>query len=625
MLLGFFLPRVSFAYKISGVADFSYHIRKLQSENSPAHTDGYFSQNYSVSFGHYLLDPRFLHYSAAVGYNVTDMKHTSIEKTDALNYSVSLSFFPTLWFNWDLFSSQNNLTTDEANNTNTYDIKSSTYGGSFRINLQSGGRRRNNNNNNNYNNNNNNYNNRGARAILPWITPNIALHYISSDMESLNINNPRKETRTDTNADFVFGKRSYSMTINAGREEFHDEIMKRDYEITRESVDMRTDVSKSGKLTFHGKLSDMDSLGFTGINASEKRGELNAGLYFKGDVVNHDYNYAHNSVENSFADIQSDSIGSNVYFLVTDRLSLKAGVAYSVNDFKGKIPGTSSLRSTSENVMTGFSYQDTYAPDFLGPFSFNTNYDFALGTSKVENLTTGESGSGGYTTNGLSLSLNSTGWTSDNLTVTYAFNKRSDHSPLQNENENQKIFAHVRTTRIPKTLVEGSIDYNRREGSSKDPTGGYLSMLTSNIFQNGRTKTYSMTLTHDLTTYLVLKAGTIRGDQQNMLQTLSTLQPEGRFESEYISDYVSGTFSWMFTRRLLYTADVRDEWRRTSSQDSASQKAWMKMQTVSASTGLQYFFRQVTLGLSYSYKRDMPENNLSSTEQNIYAKLTRSF
>ena len=124
---------------------------------------------------------------------------------------------------------------------------------------------------------------------------------------------------------------------------------------------------------------------------------------------------------------------------------------------------------------------------------------------------------------------------------------------------------------------------------------------------------------HALAYYLTLSAGINRTDTLSNDVTLSTLQPVSRSNTQYETDYFKLNYNWMFTRRLTFAAQFRDEWRRTLSDTAAAQN---RVQAYLINLNLNYTLRQVVVTLSYDYRQ---ENHNQYTEQTYYLKLTRRF
>lgn len=625
VIYSIFLPPRSFAYRVSGLVEFEYRIHDLKTGNGPTHTDTSFIQNYSVALQSYLSDPRFLTYNVGVGYNVINQHNTSIDKTGGLSYNVNLNFFPTMKVSWDLFGSKQTQNIQDAITHDNFDVKNTIYGGSLNLKLRSmvGGNGNLNTNNNGNNENNSNNTGNAFRNVLPWITPDIGVRFTSMDRLSESLLTPLHEKRDDTGVDLAFSGRSSSMLVTGNKETYENKLTGGTYDAENAGINYNAGISAKGTLRIIGNTSDLKTESITGFNNTEDRkNNLSALLQYTGDLKQN-YQYVYSSDTTPTITNTAQAATATVYKDITSGLSLKGGVTYNDTEFKAKALGTSSYRVNSGNVLAGFLYHAQYRPDFMGPFGVTTNYDFSYGRSKTTNTTTSASGSGAYTANSLFVTLDSQGWDRDYAGISYSFDNKRDKSLLDVDNKTQKVVLRLRTTRIPRTTVDGVIDFTKQEASSKDPTGGYLTGLIPGTFNNGRSTLYTLTVDHILAYYLRLGAGISRTDQQTNQLSLLTIQPANRISQEFETDYLKANFNWMFTRRLTYDAEVRDEWRRTFAGITGAPQD--RLQTYYVNMNLRYLLRQILVTLTYNFRQDNPDHGGKRIEQDYFIKVSRSF
>ncbi len=409
------------------------------------------------------------------------------------------------------------------------------------------------------------------------------------------------------------------MYVDAKDEKYENKLTGGKYDNKDTALNLRSNVFSGGSLSITGDDGELKTQNLSGYNQDTKKQTASATLHFGSNGLRQDYRYGYSWQDNSQIATTQQSVSANIFKDITQALTLKGGLNYSDTDFESKTTSSSSYLYTTGNVLGGVLYHEQYRPNFLGPFGFTTNYEVSYGTSTLKNKATGISSNGAYEDNNLYLAFDSLGWVQDYFGVSYTYDKQRDQSSLGITNELRKVVVRFKTTMIPRTVIDGTIDYSNRDSQSNDPTGGYLTGSASNLNTNGRSTLYTLTVDHALAYYLTLSAGINRTDTLSNDVTLSTLQPVSRSNTQYETDYFKLNYNWMFTRRLTFAAQFRDEWRRTLSDTAAAQN---RVQAYLINLNLNYTLRQVVVTLSYDYRQ---ENHNQYTEQTYYLKLTRRF
>ena len=300
---------------------------------------------------------------------------------------------------------------------------------------------------------------------------------------------------------------------------------------------------------------------------------------------------------------------------------LQTGLNYSVSDYIVKATATSPEEKSkleSGGVLLGASYRKLFAPDFLGPFVFNTGYDFNTGFSKLTTDNTGgmEAGNGWYYLNRIDLSLNSSGWKQENVSLAYSFSSKRDHSPLENNMWQHLYRLNLTTRRVTNTIVRASANYSVQENTSGQVPSAYTAIQTGTV-QQRRTFTYNLDADHRLSQYINLSAGASRGQStSSTIYTLANISSVSAYTSSDEQLYGAATLSYPISRSLSFRAEAREEYQ--SSQTTESRRHRVNM-------NLDWQLRQISISLEYRFLEDMPDNGQRSQQQYYFARLSRPF
>ena len=194
-------------YRVSGVVEFTFRDQTTKTGKATVFDQQYFTQYYRVNLQGPVWDPRFMRFSGGVGYNVYSYRGQA--DSDTVDYDLYTSFFPGMKISWDLFGRKNVQSVESFGSVAGYDIETTSYGATVKMNLGRRGFGR------NYYNNNNNGNGR----FIPVIT----LSHIRTESESVSPINPLDETRDDTRASLSYRLNSkFNLYIDADREDFEN-------------------------------------------------------------------------------------------------------------------------------------------------------------------------------------------------------------------------------------------------------------------------------------------------------------------------------------------------------------------------------------------------------------------
>jgi hypothetical protein len=599
----FFWPsRAISQYRVSGVVEFTYRNLETKTGNSVT-SDIYWTQTYRANLQGDLFDPRFMRFSGGAGYSVYTYKNAS--DSTMVDYNLNTAFFPGMKVSWDLFGNKSVRSVETATSIAGYDVTTTSYGGTLNLRLGSSSR-----------NGNNRNNNSGSSMQLPDIT----LSRRHTESESQSITSPLHETRDDTRATVNYGiGSSVSLNLDGSIEDYENLANNSSYESKTANLTSNIRVSPDAELKLTGHLTDRATQNISGLEASEKAQTYNAILDFKEtNGLHHYYRYDFIDQKTSSSEFTSNRGEARVIYRIRDEWRIQGGLDYSLSDYARKPnltdPGEKTSLETG-GLLTGVLYRKKYTPAFMGPFSFDTGYDFNTGFSNLTSETGGPEGSGWYYTNNVSLGINSTGWGKENLNFTYSYNNRRDGSPLQNDMWQHSYRFLVTTRRISNTKIHGSASYISQEYRSE---AGSIFLTTSlaqqSINQQRRSLTYDLTAEHYVSASLSLAAGAVRGQSTSTVFTLSTLPSKTVSEDLYY--YGAANFTYLLTRNLFYRAQLREEYRTSLSTDTQSHQMNMF---------LDYRIRQIFVNVEYRLRVDAPENTTRSTQQYYYVKLSRPF
>lgn len=606
-------PEDAPAYTVSGLVEFSY--RNYETKIGSVKTSSSdFVQNYQANISTFIWDPRFLQFNGGVGYQIH--KRNDSADFDSLNYNANLAFFQGRMISWDFFGQKTTTSNATYLNIAGYDVTTTSYGGTLRLNLSKTGRNGNNNGNNN---NNNNFNN-GNRSN--WVLPDIELSRSRTDAVAQSALVPLDETRENTRiAVKYFYSRSFDLIFTDDIESYKNNISNYGYDVNTASLVSNIMVSPSGKLVLTGRRTERATDNMIGYAGRSLTSLYSASLNFaEKNGFSHFHHYDYSEQKEGSRELINHNLGSQVRYRLTSELSVRGGLTYRQADFTQAATATtpeekSSL--TSGALLAGVSYAKIYRPDFMGPFSLSTGYDFMSGFSKVESQSASiGQGSGTYYTNNANIRFNSDDWRDENLSASYAFANRRDQSPVANNTQNQSYNLDFLTRRIPKTIVKASAAYNVQDQSSNTADVFYTMMGNQNTQR--RTVIYNADIARALTRELRVNLGATKSSESaTQTYTLSTLQPSSstnEFSSEVI--YATASYSTFITRSLNYQAELREE-RRTAYHED--------YKTHQISQYLYYRIRAILVSLEYRWRQDDPENGETTTQQMTYMKISRPF
>ncbi len=600
------------AYNVSGVVEFSYrnYETKIGSTRTSQST---FIQNYHVNLQDYLFDPRFLQFSAGIGYAVYNTKQNTAPSQDSstLNYNLNASFFPQSKINGNIFGNKTMATIESNANIAGYDVTTSSYGASLNL-LFAGSRFGGNNNNNNYS------NERGYGYRIPLPTINIS--YIHTDSDSESLSNPIHEKRDDTNAALTYRfNPSFDIRLDGGMQTYENEISNSSYEQKTANLASTIDVSKDGELRLNGRITDMSTDNIAGFQADVKTHNYGAILDFKErNGWKQYYRYDNSGQKTTNSESTTQRAEANVRYRILPELQLIGGVDYSTADlFTSATVSAPEQESNVKqaDVLAGASYQKSYALNMIYPFNFNTNYDFNFGYSKVESQMAGiEEGTGMYYTNQAGLALASSGWQQESINLNYFIFSKRDSSPLSNDVFQQSFRFDFNTRRVTDTNIRAKADYYSQE--IKSSASAIFSSALSDTREQRRSFTYDIGADYHPIENLTFSAGAQRGETKSSFTTLSTLQPVSSVSNVQNLYYASAAFNYSFTRNLLYRLNYLEQLSTTEVVD---------IRTHVLNMNLDYRFRQIFVNFEYRWRQEIPDNSQTTTQQYYFVKLSRPF
>ncbi len=601
-------PGNAAGYNVSGVVEFTYRGYETRSGDDKIshHT---WTQLYEAGISGDFLDPRLMKFTGQAGYTIYSMSDGPDSRM--LNYSLNTHFFPGTKISWELYGNKAINTFQNESNIAGYDVSTTNYGGSLNLAL-SGLRSRGNRNNNN--------NNNGGGWSIPL--PDILLSHNRIESESLSSKSPIHEIRDDTKARLTYrNNAAATIDLEAGRSQYNNLLHRGDYDETSVNLQSVVKAAPDVDLIVNGRMLNRDVENITGFSSSRSY-SFGALLDFQEkNRIRHFYRYSFDQQKTANSEGTAQSLEAQVQYRITPELRVLGGLNYRLAE--SKLSSTPPDGSKFENggLLLGASYFKTYKPEFLGPFSFNTTYNFNTGYSKLTSLSDpadpSRNGSGVYYSNMLGLGLLSSGWQQDNISLDYSVTSKRDDSPLANDLLNQTFRASASTIRIPRTTLRAISAYQVQD--AKAGTNGTFLVNQTNTASQGRTFTYDASADYRVTTYLNALLGAARAASTSTTQsfTLVALTPDQSVAKSYDTVYY-GQLNYLYPimRNLVYRATARDEYRHSQVLDSHNYQATMN---------LDYRFRQIILNFEYRFRQDIYEKSPRITQQYYYARLSRPF
>ena len=607
-------------YGVSGVVSFSYEDYQSKIGDQKISSQ-IFSQQYSFALSNYVWDPRFMVFTANIGYAIQSPLNTGAADTTMLTYGLNTTFFPKSSISMNLFGNKAVSKVDSRSNIAGFEVTTTSYGGSLRMALNS---LNNNGNRNNDNNNNNNDfgGNRGRRMVLP----NINLSHVHTESESQNSLNPIQESRDDSRVLITYRPRQrLDMSLEGGLEQYKNEVTGFSYDTTTAGFKANSALSSRTALSMFGRYSDRTVSG--NLSGYESRStSFNYGMMLnttESARLSHRYQFERSTSQSDTIEVTEDRARAGVYYMVTPELQVHGALTYDLAESRTKETAIASAQTTDQTsgaISAGANYNKSYTPDFLGPFSFNTSYGFEYGFFEISSTDPSiAQGKGSYYTNSAGAGLASRGWDKETFSLGYRFSNRRDHSPAGNNNMNQNFNLGVSTRRIPKTTISANANYSVQESSSKFNIQNTTQTQTE---QQRRSVTYTLSASHATTQSLSLNAGASRGQSTSMTEfTLSTLgPPTSGIKTDDTAVYAGADFNHNLTRNVLFRANAREEFRSTDNGVTKNDT-----QSHIARMNLDYRMRMIFVNFEYRWRQDTPEGGLTTTQQYFLARLTRPF
>jgi len=623
-MLAITLPGQAMAYFVSGVVGYTYNYTETKTGNTRSSYTS-MAENYQANTGGFLWDPRFIRFSAGVGYNVY---HANTDSR-SLNYNVQALFFPGLKIFWSLYGMRSEDTVESSPGVPGTLVTNSSYGGVLNMYLNKRRSRGNNNNNNNNNNsrnnnnngrnnnNNNNYgNNRGGRRGM--VLPDIVITYHHSDANSSSSLRSLSESRDNTTANVSYRFRKFDLNLDASWESYTNKISKGGYDNKSLGFQSNIFLFRNATLRFTGQVAERSTNNMTGFAARETSDSIGAVLGFKeryGFV--HAYNYAYTSLQTASADYTTHSLGANVAYKLIEDLTLVGVANRTTSLYQQKqsnlVLTSERVRVETESVSGGTSYKRIYAPGFLTSFLFNANYDFSAGYNKYTNVTTGESGSGSFYSNAAGIGMSSNGWEYESLALDYSLSMTRDFSDLTSDKTSQSYKLSLNSSRITRTTVRANASYSVIDIRNNSTVVSYMQPY---VHQQHRSSSYDASAVYTANANLSLTAGATRGKAKSTTYTLSTLEPPSALETSEDTYFAGADFSYQMTRNVSFSVAARDEYR--SSQ-------LIKSEDYQINSSIDYRIRLIYLTLSHTWREDVPENGLRVFTQAVAVKVQRPF
>ena len=590
-------------YRVSGVVEFTFRDQTTKTGEATVFDQQYFTQYYRVNLQGPVWDPRFMRFSGGVGYNVYSYRGQA--DSDTVDYDLYTSFFSGMKISWDLFGRKNIQNVESFGSITGYDIETTSYGATLKMNLGRRGFGR-----NYYNNNNNNGNGR----FIPVIT----LSHIRTESESVSPVSPLDETRDDTRASLSYRLNSkFDLYIDADREDYENTTAGSSYDRNTANLASTIRFSPKAELRLDGRLNNQETLNFSTKNTLDRTEDYTAILDFKEqNGLRHYYRYRFTELTTTTQHYATHDAEAEASYKLREDLTVRGSLRYLLSDYTGAL-GTASEENTrlkAGGASAGASYWKLYRPAFMGPFGFNTAYDFGFGFTDLTSLTTGQQGRGRFYTNDLDLGINSIDWRRDTLALNWSYANKRDHSPAENNTWEQIYNLALSTMRVPRTEIRGSLNYMVQD--LQVGAGGEFFAQQSDTVQQRRSFNYDLSANYRASSYLNLGIGGLRGESTSSTYSLSTLAPPS--ESDIVDEvyYAKADFTYPLTRRLLYRAQFREELRYRDTGD---------IQAHNVNMYLDYRIRRVFINFEYRWRQDIPENDLRVTQQYFFAKISRPF
>ncbi len=594
-----FLPEPAFPqYRVSGVVEFTYHGTKTKTGDTVIVDDQYWTQYYRVNLQGHLWDPRFMRFNGGVGYSVYSFIKTlsNGSDTDNLDYNISTTFFPGKKISWDLFGTERIENVESSGSITGYDVTQSSYGGTLRLNLGKRGK--------------GNNNNSGSSAFFPDIT----LSRIHTESESLSSTSPLNQVRDDTRASFYYGANSaFTFSLDGNLEEYEDLVNSSTYENKTANLFSTIRIAPDADLRLDGHITDRQTDSIAGYLSDETTQDYSLTLDFKRkDGFRHYYRYKFYNRLDATSEHSTHRAEARFQYDISKELELHGGLDYTLSDYTSTMEDQTYING---GLNGGRRDAKKYAPAFLGPFVIDTGYELGAGfTDFSDKVNPGKDGRGRFYTNNVNLGLRSEGWRKDNLALSYGFNNKRDHSPVNNDRWQHSYRLVIDTRRLPRTLIRGTATYTSLDNRYEE--GGIFQPDTTHQYLNEqrRSSVYDLTVDHVVSSYIGLQAGASRGQDTSTAYTLSSLPSTAVSEDDLY--YVAANISYPITRRLRYRAQLREELRITEASDITNHQVKMF---------LDYRIRRIFVKFEYRWRQDIPENTARSEQSYYYAKLSRPF
>ena len=601
-------PETAASYNVSGVVDFSYRGYETSRDGKKITSNNFFVQHYELNLASPVWDPRFLRLNTGVGYTIIKSKYS--DDSNLLTYDLRGSFFPGRAVSWDLFGRRTVSSVESSSSIAGYDVETLTYGGT--INLRRGGAGSNN------NNNNNNNNNRSSSSFSRYLPNAVVLSHFHTESESLDLINPVRQDRDDTRAQLTYRYNSvFDMSLEGDLEKFNDVTNNSSYETKSASFASHLALAANADLKLHGRMTDRSTENIAGFLGDSKESHYGAMLSIGGRGIAQTYTYDFSKQEYAPGTYTMQRAEAMLSHNVSNELMVRGGINYSSADLErfatATAPETHSTLDTG-SLLLGVVYNKQYKPSFMGPFAFNTGYDFNTGFADYSSDTGDREGSGWYYENGLRLGVASVAWTNENVSLDYAIKSKRDDSPVGNDVRTQNWRLNAFTRRIPRTTITASAAYGVVDSSNTGMGAEFLPQTSTN--QESRTASYNARADYSALPNWILSVGGSKGETISNIFTLSTLSAPSQVTQNDELLFAESDFSYVFTRNLMYRLKVRDEYRKVTGTETQDYQVNMY---------LNYRIRQVFLLTEYGWRQDNPEIGSSFEQQYVYVKLSRPF
>ncbi len=600
------------AYTVSGLVEFAY--RDYETKVGQQKTSwSEFVQSYSISAETFVFDPRLVVVRGGIGYAITT--HSGSANTDVLSYNVAADFFTGMKYSFGVDAAKTTSTVSPVGSVQ-YDLTTTTYAAKAALDLARPGGNGNNNNNNN---NGNNFRNRSSG---PFPLPFITLEQRHTEADSTSPVYPQSETRDETKGVLVY-KLAENLTVNmnAGLEKYNDGALNQSYDTKSGDLLATWLVTPRSDFNVTGRLYQRDTNNITGFLQEEKSNALGF-TYNVAEVDRIAQNYWYNvsSLRNPVASQDAQNGGAKIWYRVDESLRLFAGLNYGESDYVQFATFTApeqDYKITTGSADVGAAYSKIYAPEFMRPFLFHTDYDFFSGFSHASSTSAAVAGNGTIYGNNLALGVLSNGWVNENLTLDYRFSNRRDSSPAAIDLKQNSFIASLSTRRITKVVIGLTANYTNSTTSSNVPNN--FTALVANSQQSRRQFSYNVNADYTPTDYLIFSGGATRSRYTSQFQTLSTLGAPLNSSSDDLDFYASALFNYNFTRQLDYHINLRHDYRVT---ELAVNTRYTQDEF---RTWLNYRIRMIYLSLEYRLREWRTSNSPDTTEQYIFTKLSRPF